>query len=76
MKLYKMDKIQYLRREIHREKTKIFHQNGHYEGKQSLKIINSKMDKLRDELNSRRKRKLNRGEGISREKRSRRFQRK
>ena len=34
------DKIQYLRREIHREKRNFFHQNGHHEGKRLLSIIN------------------------------------
>ena len=49
------DRIQYLQCKIHREKRNFFHQNGHYEGKRLLNIINSKMDKLRDELNNRRK---------------------
>ena len=72
------NRIQYLRREIHREKRHFFHENGHYEGKRLLNIINSEMDKLRDELDNGRKRKLKRDEGltISRKKRSRRFHRK
>ena len=72
------DKIQYLRREIHREKRSFFHQNGRYEGKRLLNIIDSKMDKLKDELINRRKRKLKRDEdlNISRKKRNSRFDRK
>ena len=34
------DKIQYLGREIHREKRNFFHQNRHHEGKRLLSIIN------------------------------------
>ena len=71
------DKIQYLQREIHREKRNFFHQNGRHERKRLLSIINSKMEKLRDEIINRRKRKLKRGEdlniSISRKKRNRRF---
>ena len=56
------DRIQYLRREIHREKRNFFHENGLYEGKRLLNIISPKMDKLRDELDYRRQRKLKRDE--------------
>ena len=35
-----------------------FHQNGHHEGKGLLSIINSKVDKLRDDLINRRKRNI------------------
>ena len=64
--------------EIHRERRNFFHENGPYEGKRFLNIIYSKMDKLRDELDNRRKRKLKRDEDltISRKKRNRRFLRK
>ena len=48
------DRIQSLRREIHKE-TNFFHENGHYEGKRLLNIIYSKMDRLRDELDNRKK---------------------
>ena len=54
------DRILYLRREMHREKQIFCHENGHCKGECLLNIINSKMDKLRDELDNRRKRKLKR----------------
>ena len=72
------DRIQHLRREIHREKRNFVHQNEHYEGKRLFNVINAKMDKLRDELNNSSKCKLKRDEEltISRKKRNRRFHRK
>ena len=54
------DRIQYLRREIYREKRNFFHENGHYEGKRLLNIINSNMGKFRDELRKKRNRRFHR----------------
>ena len=72
------NRIQYLRREIHREKRNFFIRIDIMKENVYSVLKTQKMDKLRDELSYRRKRKLKRDEDLTKsgKKRNKRFYRK